>query len=84
MARSWTRVKKKEITPADFVTAWQTSATLEEVSDRLQCSELAASQRARQFRKAGVNLKKMAAKKGVNVQELNNLITHLQNGAPRE
>jgi transposase len=50
---------KYEVTPEQFVVAWQTSATIAEVAVRVGMPEAIASARAGDYRKKGIPLKRM-------------------------
>jgi transposase len=50
---------KYEVTPEQFVVAWQTSATVAEVAGRVGMPEATASARATDYRRKGINLKRM-------------------------
>lgn len=65
--------------PEDFVRTWQSATSVEEVAKALKCTVNAASQRARQYRKQGVNLKRMSAKTPIPVKHLNDLIVMMEN-----
>jgi hypothetical protein len=50
---------KYDVTPEQFVTAWQTSATVAEAAERLGMPEAIASARATDYRAKGIMLKRM-------------------------
>jgi len=73
-------IAKPSISAEDFVRAWQKSASVKAVCDTLGISETAANSRARNYRKAGVQLKKMeGGQKGrkLDVSGLNTLAASL-------
>lgn len=65
--------------PERFIEVWQTSDSVQEVSDRLKMPKPIVLARASNYRAAGVNLKDMkrAAKKALDVAGLNKLIADL-------
>lgn len=67
-----------DVTPEDFVRAWQTAKSVEDVAAILGCTVNAASQRARQYRRQGVKLRRMPAKPPIEVNRLNELIENLE------
>ncbi len=71
--------RKSEVTHEEFVRAWQTATSVEEVAKTVKCTVNAANQRARAYRRQGVKLKRMNAKSSVPVNKLNELITQLEN-----
>jgi hypothetical protein len=77
---------KYDVTPAQFVAIWQTSETVQEVSDKLKMPEPIILARACSYRKAGVRLKKLKRKRkpGVDVDALNRLIDQIAEGETPE
>jgi|7_EtaG_2_1085326.scaffolds.fasta_scaffold21443_2 hypothetical protein len=71
--------RKKPIKPETFVTAWQTSDSVDEFCERTGMKKNSAVVRACSYRKKGINLKKMPRKGGgrnpLNVKLLNQLIS---------
>ena len=69
-------MKKHVVTPDEFVVAWTTSATVDEVAARLKLPKPIVSARASAYRRRGVQLKKMRRgnQQKLNVQLLNDLI----------
>jgi hypothetical protein len=63
----------------DFVTAWQTSGSVQEIADKLGIKSTSAGQRACQYRSQGIKLKKMPRGGGarLNVDQANELIAQL-------
>lgn len=51
--------KRYNLKPEEFVTAWQTSASVQEVADKFGMPRDIVSARASSYRKVGVKLKKM-------------------------
>jgi hypothetical protein len=76
-----TRSKRTEynITPEQFVTAWEQSESADEVAKRLKMPKPIVLARASSYRHAGVKLKKMKRKstRGLSVDALNAVIDRL-------
>lgn len=68
------------VSPADFVVAWESSETVSEVSDRLGMPKPIVLARASGYRKDGVRLKKLRreSKKALDIDELNRLVEETQ------
>ena len=67
--------KKKRVTAEEFVVAWQSAGTMDEVCESLEMKAGTAQVRASTYRKKGVNLKKFPkGGKSFNVGALNALI----------
>ena len=66
--------KTIEVLPQDFVKAWETSECIADAAAKLGMTQEAVSQRARSYRKQGVQLKKMPSKVPLSVEELNHYI----------
>lgn len=69
--------RKANHTPQEIIEAWESSQSIQEAAKKLNCSESSLSQRARQYRKAGVKLKRMPSRQPLPVAELNALIEEL-------
>jgi hypothetical protein len=69
-----------DITPEEFVTAWNAARTAQEAADKLGMPKAIAQARASKYRKAGVKLKKMSRRSGrrLDVEGLNRLIAQLE------
>jgi hypothetical protein len=67
------------VTATQFVTAWQTSSSVQEVSDRLGMPKPIVLARASSYRAAGIKLKKIkkANSRSLDVAALNKLIEKL-------
>ena len=52
-----TKTRRPSVSPRDFVVAWQTGETIQEVAEATGMTETAASRRASSYRKRGVSLK---------------------------
>ncbi|MAH47627.1 hypothetical protein CMI37_17540 [Candidatus Pacearchaeota archaeon] len=50
---------RSTVTPEQFVLAWQGSATIDEVADKLDMTRMSVRQRAYSYRRKGVPLKSM-------------------------
>lgn len=61
------------VTPEEFVKAWQSSESIQEVADKLDIKYAAAYKRAEYFRLRGVKLKPISRKPGIDVDTLNKL-----------
>lgn len=71
--------KKYKVTAEEFVTAWNTSKTAKEVSERLKMPPAIVHARASKYRKAGVRLKSMSQRGGpIDVDKLNAIIDDLE------
>jgi hypothetical protein len=68
------------VTPQQFITAWQTSSSADEVAARLGMPKAIVLARASGYRQEGIRLKKMVRKnsKALNVAELNKLIEEIK------
>src|SRR5436309_1183872 len=68
--------KQYNVTPEQFVQAWQTSESAQEVADRLGMPKAIVLARASTYRQQGINLKKMKKKhkRALDVPALNRLI----------
>ena len=63
-----------KVTPEDFVRAWQAADSVQAVIDATSLSYLAVTKRASDYRKKGVNLKKMThGRRSIDVDALNEL-----------
>ena len=51
------KTRRPSVSPRDFVVAWQTSETVEQVASATGMTVTAASRRASSYRKRGVSLK---------------------------
>lgn len=69
-----------KITPAEFVSAWQGAATLQEVAGKLGMTLEKVAMRAAHYRRRGVRLKAMGkpGRKPLDVVGLNKLIERLK------
>lgn len=69
-----------DITPEEFVTAWNSSKNAGEVADKLGMPKPLVLARASKYRKAGVKLKEMKRGSGrrLDVEGLNRLIAELE------
>jgi hypothetical protein len=78
VAKKQTR-NKYDVPPEDFIKAWQTSNSAEEVAEKLRMPKAIAHARASNYRTLGVKLKKMPRrpKNSIDVQALNKLIEQL-------
>jgi biotin operon repressor len=67
--------RRYRVTPEEFVVAWQTSTSAQEVADKLKMPKANVLARACSYRKAGVQLKRMKRASGrrLNVERLNSL-----------
>jgi hypothetical protein len=67
------------VSPEEFVRAWQTSETAQEVADKLKMPKPIVLARASGYRKDGIHLKKMkrGPKRALDVDALNRLIEQL-------
>ena len=70
---------KKMVTPEDFVTAWQTSTSAQEVARKLGLSHQSVLNRAQNYRKKGVPLKKYGEIMRCNYDALADLAKKLSN-----
>lgn len=72
------------VSPEDFIRAWQTSNTAQEVADRLGMPKGIVLARASNYRRDGVKLKKLARrhKRALNVEKMNELIVQLNHEPP--
>lgn len=71
------KVARKEynVTPEQFVMAWEASASAQECADKLKMPKPIVLARASSYRKDGINLKKMKrGVNGLNIGQLNDLI----------
>lgn len=70
------RRRRYDVTPEDFVRAWQTSGTAQEAADKLGMPKSNVLARASNYRSRGVNLKVMskASPKRLDVGRLNEAI----------
>ena len=70
---------KYGVTPEQFITAWQTSQSADEVADKLQMPKPIVLARVSCYRRAGLKLKKMPRRsgKGLDIERLNRLIEEL-------
>jgi hypothetical protein len=71
------------VTPEQFITAWQTSESADEVAEKLKMPKPIVHARASFYRQAGLKLKKMPrrSRKGLDVERLNRLIEELNGKA---
>jgi hypothetical protein len=72
---------KKEQRPVpheEFVRSWEASSSVEEVASSLGMTVNAANQRARNYRRLGVSLKRMTSKPPIPVEALNRLIAEIR------
>lgn len=71
--------KKTRLTQDRFVELWQTSESAEEAAERMGITKLRAQQRAADYRKMGVKLKKFKRKQitTIDVARLNKLIDEI-------
>jgi hypothetical protein len=78
--------KKYGVTPAEFIVAYSTSETAQEVSEKLKMPVPIVVARAATYRKNGVRLKKLRRRisRRVDVAELNSLIDRLARGETPE
>jgi hypothetical protein len=69
-----------DVTPEQFIEAWQTSQSAQEVATRLKMPKPIVLARASFYRQAGINLKKMPRKtsRELDVERLNKLIEELR------
>jgi hypothetical protein len=69
-----------DVSPEDFVRAWQSSSTTQEVSEKLGMPIPIAVARASAYRKGGVDLKKLSKKASrvLDVEGLNRLIEEME------
>jgi len=85
-----------QVTPEEFVAAWETSETVDEVEQKLEklargkgtppmAKDIILS-RASTYRHSGINLKKMRRKHGrpIDVEALNRLIAKIGRGDSRK
>lgn len=74
------------VTPQQFITAWETSNTAQEVADKLGMPKLIVLARASSYRQDGIHLKKMRRdhKRALDVDALNRLIEQLNAGGSTE
>jgi hypothetical protein len=74
------------ITPEAFITAWQTSDTVEEVCEKTGMPKPIVLARASAYRRSGINMKHMRRKdrRGLDVEKLNRLIEGLEAKRPPE
>lgn len=68
---------KKLTSDADFVTAWVTSKTVDEVVKKTGLAKMTIQVRAARLRKAGVKLPKFVRRKTIDVDGLNALVGKL-------
>jgi len=69
-----------KISPEDFVRAWQAADNVQAVRDATNLSYVAVTKRASDYRKLGINLKKMAhQKKTIDVNALNKICEVTEN-----
>jgi len=68
-----------DVTPEQFITAWQTSESADEVADKLKMPKAIVLARASGYRRAGLKLKKMPRRpsKVLDIERLNRLIEEL-------
>ena len=66
-------VKKGNKTTEEFIVAWQQSATMQEVCDKLDLKYINAYTRARRIVKLGVPLKKLTHRRTFDVAKLKEL-----------
>ncbi len=72
------RKNNKKVSAEDFITAWQTAESVEEVSERLSMSKSAAMTRASNYRRVHeIPLKKFYRSSKLNKQRLRDLATSL-------
>lgn len=71
----------KRVSADEFVEAWQRSASIEEVSERLGLPAPVLHARASEYRSKGVRLKSMRRNK-LHVDELNAIIDRMGGGEP--
>lgn len=69
------KLPRKLISPEDFVRAWQSSSSMQEVANKLGIKYNSVAQRGYAYRKRGIQLKKLSSIDSVNVDELNRLIS---------
>ena len=72
-------MRKYNVTPAEFVKAWQESQTADEAAKKLSMPKPTVLARVSEYRSMGIKLKPMrrAQKDRLNVDELNRLIGEL-------
>jgi hypothetical protein len=68
-----------EVTPEQFITAWQIADSIDEVVEKLGMPKPIVHARASNYRQVGIKLKKMPRKRrdGLDVESLNRLIEQL-------
>jgi len=67
----------KSLSPEEFVRVWQKASSVQEVATHFGCSRGAVAQRATNYRKQGVKLKKMGRNGKLVVDALNAIIANL-------
>lgn len=69
-----------DVTPEEFIEAWQTSKDAQEVADKLKMPKPIVFARASKYRKQGINLKDHRSKRGrgIDVDKLNRLIEDIE------
>lgn len=75
-----------DVTPERFVTVWNVAQSLDEVSEELGMPKPIAAARASNYRRAGVNLKRMPRPRtdALNIEGLNQLAAKLQAMTPSD
>ena len=73
------RRAKYDVTPEQFITAWQTSESADEVAEKLKMPKPIVLARVSSYRRAGLKLKKMPRRPGkeLDIERLNRLIEEL-------
>jgi hypothetical protein len=73
---------KYNVSARAFLEVWQTANNADEVAERLKMPKPIVLARAANYRKAGINLKKLSrsTKNRLNVEDLNELIEELGRG----
>jgi hypothetical protein len=75
-AKKATKATRYGVTPEDFVKAWSTSSSIDEVMEKTNLPKNAVYSRVNSYRHKGVKLKRMQRQnKVVNVDALNSIVT---------
>ena len=70
------KLPRKHVSPEDFVRAWQSSSSMQEIAEKIGIKYNAVATRGAAYRKRGIQLKILdSASQTINVDELNNLIS---------